>query len=101
MGRKNTKVAIVGTGLVGSSTAFSLVTQGVCDEILMIDINKERVSELVNNLRNINVLVLRKSSETLDFIPLSSIDMVCILLPLSIGCLRCIVLVFPLQFIWI
>lgn len=42
MGRKNTKVAIVGTGLVGSSTAFSLVTQGVCDEVLMIDINKER-----------------------------------------------------------
>lgn len=40
----------------------------------VLDINKERVSELVNNLRNINVLVLRKSSETLDFIPLSSID---------------------------
>lgn len=42
MGIRNTKVAIVGTGLVGSSTAFSLVTQGVCDEVLMIDINKER-----------------------------------------------------------
>lgn len=40
----------------------------------VLDINKERVSEIVNNLRNINVLVLRKSSETLDFIPLSSID---------------------------
>jgi len=26
------KVAIVGCGLVGSTTAFSLVTQGVCDE---------------------------------------------------------------------
>ena len=36
------KVAIVGCGLVGSSTAFSLVTQGVCDEVMMIDINKER-----------------------------------------------------------
>ncbi|CUQ34914.1 L-lactate dehydrogenase [Clostridium baratii] len=42
MGIRNTKVAIVGTGLVGSSTAFSLVTQGVCDEVLMIDINKEK-----------------------------------------------------------
>lgn len=42
MGIKNTKVAIVGTGLVGSSTAFSLVTQGICDEVLMIDINNER-----------------------------------------------------------
>ncbi|MGN0161345.1 MAG: L-lactate dehydrogenase [Lachnospiraceae bacterium] len=37
-----TKVAIVGCGLVGSTTAFSLVTQGVCDEVLMIDINNER-----------------------------------------------------------
>jgi len=36
------KVAIVGTGLVGATTAFSLITQGVCDEVIMIDINAER-----------------------------------------------------------
>ncbi len=36
------KVAIVGCGLVGSTTAFSLITQGICDEVLMIDINRER-----------------------------------------------------------
>lgn len=36
------EVAIVGCGLVGSTTAFSLITQGICDEVLMIDINKER-----------------------------------------------------------
>lgn len=36
------KVAIVGCGLVGSTTAFSLVTQGVCDEVMLIDINNER-----------------------------------------------------------
>lgn len=36
------KVAIVGCGLVGSTTAFSLITQGICDEVMMIDINKER-----------------------------------------------------------
>ncbi|MCF2643163.1 L-lactate dehydrogenase [Roseburia hominis] len=36
------KVAIVGCGLVGSTTAFSLTTQGVCDEVMLIDINKER-----------------------------------------------------------
>lgn len=39
---KTRKIAIVGTGLVGSSCAFSLVNQCVCDEILMIDINNER-----------------------------------------------------------
>lgn len=36
------KVAIVGTGLVGATTAFSLITQGICDEVIMIDINAER-----------------------------------------------------------
>lgn len=42
MGVKSRKVAIVGTGLVGSSTGFSLITQGVCEEIIMIDINEEK-----------------------------------------------------------
>ncbi|WP_171781706.1 L-lactate dehydrogenase [Clostridium saccharobutylicum] len=49
---KKSKVAIVGTGLVGSSTAFSLITQGVCDEILMIDINKEKALGEVMDLNH-------------------------------------------------
>ncbi|WP_442971527.1 lactate/malate family dehydrogenase, partial [Romboutsia sp. 1001216sp1] len=36
------KIAIVGTGLVGSSCGFALVNQCVCDELLMIDINEEK-----------------------------------------------------------
>lgn len=46
------KVAIVGCGLVGSSTAFSLLTQGVCAEILMIDINKEKALGEVLDLKD-------------------------------------------------
>lgn len=49
---KKSKVAVVGCGLVGSSTAFSLVTQGVCDEILMIDLNEERALGEVLDLRD-------------------------------------------------
>ena len=49
---KRSKVAIVGCGLVGSATAFSLVTQGVCDEVLMIDINEERMLGEVLDLRD-------------------------------------------------
>lgn len=52
MGLKKSKVAIVGTGLVGSSTAFSLITQGVCDEILMIDINPEKALGEVMDLNH-------------------------------------------------
>lgn len=42
MAVKSRKIAIVGSGLVGSSCAFALVNQCLCDEILMIDINEER-----------------------------------------------------------
>jgi L-lactate dehydrogenase len=49
---KKSKIAVIGCGLVGSSTAFSLVTQGVCDEILMIDINEERALGEVLDLRD-------------------------------------------------
>lgn len=42
MTTKARKVAIIGTGLVGSSCAFALANQCVCEEILMIDINEER-----------------------------------------------------------
>lgn len=52
MGLKSRKVAIVGAGLVGSSTAISLVTQGVCDELILIDINKEKALGEVLDLRH-------------------------------------------------
>lgn len=46
------KVAIIGAGLVGSSTAFSLITQGVCDQVLMIDLNHEKALGEVRDLKN-------------------------------------------------
>lgn len=42
MQRATRKVAVVGTGLVGSSCAYSLVNQNICDELMLIDINKEK-----------------------------------------------------------
>ena len=36
------KVALVGTGMVGMSYAYSLLNQGVCDELVLIDINRKR-----------------------------------------------------------
>jgi L-lactate dehydrogenase len=47
-----TKVAIIGCGLVGASTGFSLLTQGVCDEILMLDINQEKALGEVLDMRD-------------------------------------------------
>ncbi|MDD6620150.1 MAG: L-lactate dehydrogenase [Eubacteriales bacterium] len=36
------KVAIVGVGMVGMSFAYALLNQNICDELVLIDINKER-----------------------------------------------------------
>lgn len=37
------KVVIVGTGMVGMSYAYCLLNQSVCDELVLIDVNKVRV----------------------------------------------------------
>ena len=37
------KITIVGAGAVGSTIAYTLVVKGVADEVVMIDINHEKV----------------------------------------------------------
>lgn len=41
--RPSTKVAIIGAGFVGSTTAYTLMVDGVASEIALIDINKDKV----------------------------------------------------------
>lgn len=36
------KVALVGTGMVGMSYAYAILNQNVCDEMVLIDLNKKR-----------------------------------------------------------
>ena len=39
--RKDRKIAVLGTGNVGATIAYALTLQGVCSEIVLVDINKE------------------------------------------------------------
>lgn len=63
MGFKNSKVVIIGTGNVGSATAYSIINQGICQEVVLIDVNKEKAHGEALDLqhavyfmnRNINV----------------------------------------------
>lgn len=41
-GDKTTRVVVIGTGFVGSSYAFSLINQNIADELVLIDLNKEK-----------------------------------------------------------
>ena len=36
------KIVIVGTGMVGMSYAYCLLNQSVCDELVLIDVDKKR-----------------------------------------------------------
>lgn len=49
---KKNKVAIIGAGAVGSSIAFDLIIQGICDEILMIDINEKKAASEALDLKH-------------------------------------------------
>ncbi len=42
MENKKRKIAILGTGNVGATIAYTLMLQGVCSEIVLVDINKEK-----------------------------------------------------------
>ncbi|WP_074599509.1 L-lactate dehydrogenase [Sediminibacillus halophilus] len=36
------KVVLIGTGAVGSSYAYALMNQGICDELVLVDLNQEK-----------------------------------------------------------
>lgn len=46
------KVGIVGTGLVGSTAAFSLVMRGIGREIVLVDLNKQRAEAEASDIRH-------------------------------------------------
>ncbi|MBC8535476.1 L-lactate dehydrogenase [Feifania hominis] len=46
------KVVIVGAGNVGSTIAFNLVIAGVCDEVMLLDVNAEKARGEVLDLRH-------------------------------------------------
>ena len=38
------KIAVIGTGFVGMSFAYALLCEGICDELVLIDVNKEKAN---------------------------------------------------------
>ncbi|MCT2536056.1 L-lactate dehydrogenase [Aquibacillus koreensis] len=49
---KSRKVVVVGTGFVGSSYAFSLLNQGVANELVLIDLNREKAEGEARDLNH-------------------------------------------------
>ncbi|CQR46492.1 L-lactate dehydrogenase [Paraliobacillus sp. PM-2] len=49
---KTRKVVIIGAGFVGSSYAYALVNQGIVNELVLIDLNKERAEGEARDLNH-------------------------------------------------
>ncbi len=59
MDTKN-KVVIVGAGNVGTTLAYSIITQGLCREVVMLDINKEKAAGEVQDMQHACMFMERK-----------------------------------------
>ncbi len=42
MSFKDSKVVIVGVGNVGATTAYTIINQGLCEEVVLIDVNRDK-----------------------------------------------------------
>ncbi len=52
MGNVSSKVVIIGAGNVGSTTAFSIINQGLCEELVLVDINKDKALAEVMDMQH-------------------------------------------------
>lgn len=79
MSNKLRKVGIVGVGHVGAHCALSLVTQGIVDELVLVDTNKQKaISERQDLIDSIAYLPHRVNIETGDYEDLKDCDIVVI-----------------------
>ncbi|SUL31155.1 L-lactate dehydrogenase [Staphylococcus aureus] len=59
---KGNKVVLIGNGAVGSSYAFSLVNQSIVDELVIIDLDTEKVRGDVMDLKTCHTIFSNNSS---------------------------------------
>lgn len=50
--QRGSKVVLVGTGAVGSSYTYALMNQGLCDELVLVDLNKKKAKGDVMDLNH-------------------------------------------------
>ncbi|MDO5516702.1 MAG: L-lactate dehydrogenase [Clostridium sp.] len=79
MSNKLRKVGIVGVGHVGAHCAFSLVTQGIVDELVLVDTNKQKaVSERQDLIDSVAYLPHRVNIKAGEYEDLKDCDIVVI-----------------------
>ncbi|MGT2652890.1 lactate/malate family dehydrogenase [Staphylococcus aureus] len=59
---KGNKVVLIGNGAVSSSYAFSLVNQSIVDELVIIDLDTEKVSRRCYGFKTCHTIFSNNSS---------------------------------------
>ena len=72
--RQRTRVAIVGTGFVGSTTAYALLMTGTAAEIVLVDRDRRRAEAHAHDLRDAAVFLHRTGAFSGDFADCCSAD---------------------------
>ncbi|SFB96663.1 lactate/malate dehydrogenase, NAD binding domain [Brevinema andersonii] len=62
--KKIRKIAVIGTGLVGSICAYALVNQEACDELYLIDINNRRTEGEAWDIAQGNTFIPKRTKIT-------------------------------------
>ena len=52
MSVKKSKVVIVGAGNVGSTTAYTMLNQGLCEELVLLDMNQQKAEGEVMDMQH-------------------------------------------------
>lgn len=77
--KMKSKVAIIGTGMVGMSYAYSMVNQGICEELVLIDINKEKTEgEAIDLNHGLSFAPRKMKIYSGDYADLKDVALVCI-----------------------
>ncbi|MDO5640386.1 MAG: L-lactate dehydrogenase [Neisseria sp.] len=73
------KVVIIGTGAVGISFAYSILNQGHCDDLVLIDLNRKRAEGEARDLRHGMPYALTPANISVgDYTDCADADIVCI-----------------------
>ncbi len=79
MSFKDSKVVIVGVGNVGATTAYSILNQGISEEVVLIDVNKEKaIAEALDMQHSIYFMNRNMSVKAGDYSDCRDADVVVI-----------------------
>ncbi|MBP3909345.1 MAG: L-lactate dehydrogenase [Turicibacter sp.] len=71
------RVGIIGTGLVGATCGYALITQNVCQEILLIDINQERAQgEMLDLMNSVQFMSQRTKVRVASYEDCKDVDII-------------------------